>query len=171
MFTPFLAALVMAPQHSRGHGHMRHSAKAQKPFNEEPGIRAGYADVTRAFETKNWSLFRSRLAPNFQQELPNHHVLSAKQTMSGIRQQFGPLSEIKAKFDVQQIKVNGSTAVCEARIVTTAKMKDKKGGHTVRMEGSETDSLKKIGGRWVAYFVKVHDQSESVDGHVVMHMP
>lgn len=171
MFTPLIAALVMAPQHSHGHGHMRHTTKAQAPVDETPGIHAGYADVTRAFETKNWSLFRTRLAPNFQQELPNHQVLSMKQTLAAIRQQFGPLSDIKFNFDIQQIKLDGATANVEVRASGSGKMTDKKGSHSVRMEGSETDSLKKIGGRWVAYYVKIHDQSESVDGHVVMHMP
>ncbi len=161
----------MAPQHARGHAHARHSGKVQKPVDEEPAIRAGFADVSRALETKNWSLFRTRLAPNFQQELPNHQVLSMKQCLAGLRQQFGPLSEIKSKYDIQQIKPTGSTAVVDDRFSANAKMQDKKGGHTVHMEGSETVSVKKIGGRWVAYHEVIHDQSESVDGHVVMHMP
>lgn len=171
MFTSFLLAILIAPQHGHVRSHTRHSTRAQKPVDEEPGIRAGYADVAKAFETKNWSLFRSRVSPNFKQELPNHQVLTLKQTIAGLRSQFAPLSDVKAVMNVQAIRVTGSTAEGDARFSADGKMKDKAGVHKVHMEGSETDSLKKIGGRWVASYVKIHDQSVTVDGHVVSHMP
>jgi hypothetical protein len=171
MFTTFLAVLVMSPQHTRGHGHARHKAHVQKPVDEEPGIRAGYADVQKAFETKNWALFRSRVTSNFQEELPNHQVLNLKAAMASLRHNIDPLTETKARFNIQDTKITGSTATVLARFSADGKMKDKKGTHKVHSEGSETDSLKKVGGRWVAYYAKIHDQSTSVDGHVVSHMP
>lgn len=169
MFVPLIVAIAMAPQHH--HGHMRAHGNTRKPVDETAGIKAGYADVQHAFETKNWALFRSRVTSNFQEEQPDHKVYNLRQAMDNLRTQFAPLHDITAKFDLQQIKQDGPSAVCEVRFTASAKLKDKKGEHTMRMDGSETDSLKKVRGRWVAYYAKIHDQSVSVDGHVVSHMP
>jgi len=164
-----LAVLALSPQH-RHHGQM-HMRTKMKPVNEEPAIRAQGKKVERAFETKNVALFRSVMASNFQQETPDHKVANLKQVLKGFRDGLAGLTDIDATVNVQWVKVNGRTATVEDRYWLKAKMRDKKGMHNVRMEGSETVSLKKMGGTWLAYYDKVHDESFSVDGHVVSHMP
>ena len=163
MFVSIVAALALSPQHMRHHVHQHGPKRPAKVVDETPGIHAGYADVKRAFETKNWTLFRSRCAPNFVEELPNRQRLNLKQTIAGMRKQMEPLSDIKVNFNLQDVKVTGHTATVLARFNGDGKFRDKKGMHKMHLDGSETDSLKKVGGRWVAYFVKVHDQSVSVD--------
>jgi hypothetical protein len=88
-----------------------------------------------------------------------------------MKSQLAPLTDIDAEINVQRITVNGRTAKIEDRFFMKAKFKDKKGKHTLRVEGSETVSVKKVGKRWLAYYVKVHDQSEAIDGRVVSHSP
>jgi hypothetical protein len=171
MFVTIVATLAMLPQHKHHMMRGHKPAKMAKPVDESPAIKAGFMDVKHAFETKNWSLFRSRCTSNFQQELPNGQVLTLRQSVANLQKTLGPLTDIKVDMNLQQIKVDGNMAVVDDRFMMKAKMKDKKGSHNVRAEGSETVSTKKVGGRWVAYHEKMHDQSMSVDGHVVMHMP
>ena len=172
MFVTICAALALSIQqgHHRTHGRM-HGHQKPVVVDETAGIKAGYADVKRAFETKNWALFRSRCTSNFEEELPNHKKMNLKQALAQLRQEFAPLTDIKVSFDLQDVKVNGNTATVVGRYSGDGKFKDKKGSHKMHSEGSETDSLKKVRGRWVAYYVLIHDQSTSIDGHVVSHMP
>lgn len=166
MLVTIVAALALSPQRHHAMQH-RHA----KPINEEPAIRAGFNDVMRAFETKNWALFRSRCAPNFKQESPNHQIMNLRQCVATMQRSMAPLTDIKASTILQRIDVNGKMAKADDRYLLKAKFKDKKGSHTMRLEGSETVSLKKIGGRWVAYYVKTHDESVAVDGRIVSHQP
>lgn len=170
MLVTIVATLALAPQHRHHHGKM-HGQKA-KPVNEEPAIRATVKKVEQAIETKNMAMFRSLCTPNFQQELPNHKVLSFKESSNEMRKALAPLSDIKASITVQKIDpTTGNQSTIDDRYVMKAKMKDKKGTHDVRIEGSESVSIKKVGGRWMAYYLKTHDESVTVDGHVVSHMP
>jgi len=173
MFVTICAALALSIQ--QGHHHRGHHSMAgnKKPVavDEMPGIKAGYADVRKAFETKNWSLFRSRCTSNFEQELPNHQKLNLAQTVAQLRKQMNPMTDLKVDYNLQDVKVNGNTATVLGRYSADGKIKDKKGSHKMHVEGSETDSLKKVRGRWMAYYVLIHDESVSMDGHVVMHMP
>jgi hypothetical protein len=168
MFVTILAAVALTPQraHHQTRSH-RHKHVVAKVVDETPGIKAGYMDVEKAFETKNWTLFRSRCTSNFKEEMPNHQVLDLNQAVAGLRKQFGPLSDLDVHYNLQQQKVTGSMAEIEGRVWGKAKLN----GKSVRLDGSETDYLKKVRGRWMAYYVKIHDQSMSVNGHVVMHMP
>ncbi len=170
MFVTICAALALAPQHH--HHGMKHSQKAGKPVNEEPAIRATVKKAEHAFETKNIGAFKTLCAPNFQQELPNHQVLSFKQSMAQMKKVLGPLSDLKVAITVQKIDpTTGNQSTIDDRFLMTGKFKDSKGAHNMRIEGSETVSIKKVGGRWMAYYLKTHDQSISVDGHLTSHMP
>jgi|SRR5579885_498386 len=164
MFVSIVATLVLSPQRMHHH-HVR--AKKAVAVDEEAAIRATGAKVKRSFETKNYSLFRSLLTSNFQQEMPNHQMLNVRQTMAQMRKSLDPLSDIKCTLDLQTIKVDGRSATVEDRFTMTGKA----GKHSMRVEGSETVSLKKTGGQWLAYYDKLHDQSVAMDGHIVSHMP
>ena len=91
--------------------------------------------------------------------------------MAMMQKNMAPLSDIKATMILQRIEPNGKMAKVDDRYLLKAKFKDKKGNHSMRIEGSETISLKKVGGRWVAYYVKTHDESVAVDGRIVSHQP
>ena len=169
MFVFLAAALALSPQ--RAHHHHARPHKPAKAVDETAAIRVLGHKVQRAFETKDMSLLRSTCTSNFQTEMPDHKVYNLKQSLAMLRKQLAPMSEIKAQVNMQQTKVNGNTAMVDDRFTLKGKMADKKGKHNVVVDGSETISLKKVRGQWLAYYDKMHDQSVSVDGHVVSHMP
>jgi hypothetical protein len=170
MLVTIVATLALAPQHK--HHKMMHGNKKAMPVNEEPAIRATVKKVEHAMETKNVGAFRMLCTPDFQQELPNHQVLSLKQMMNQMKKGFAPLYDIKANIMVQRIDpTTGNKSMIDDRYMIKGMFKDKKGTHNMRIEGSETVSIKKVRGTWMAYYLKTHDESVSVDGHVVSHMP
>ena len=170
MLLSIACAVALSQQRMHRH-HAHHVATKAKPVDETIAIRKQVHKVEQAFDTKNYTLFRSVLTSNFQQELPNHKVLSLREAVATLRQYLTPLSDISANINLQEIKVDGSTATINDNYSMKAKMTDKKGKHNVVILGSETVSAKKVRGQWLAYYEKGHDQSMSVDGHIVMHMP
>ena len=145
--------------------------KKKEPVNEEPAIRAAVKQVEKAFETKNFKMFSAMCLPNFQTEDPNGKVMNYKQSMAQMKKDMAPLYDIKANITVGWIKIDGNKATLDDRYLVKAKYKDKTGTHSMRMEGSETVSLKKVRGKWMSYYVKGHDDSLAIDGKLVMHRP
>ena len=176
MLVTIVATLALSPQkmhHHSMHQHKRvHAAKAaDTTAADEKAIRAVAHKVERCFETKNLKMFRTLVTSNCQQEMPDHKVMNLKDSMAQMRKDLAPLSDIKCVINIQNINITGRTATVDDRFNMVGKFTDKKGKHTMKVEGSETVSVKKVGGNWLGYYDKIHDQSVAVDGHVVSHMP
>jgi ketosteroid isomerase-like protein len=142
--------------------------EARRVMGEHAAIRAGFSRVARAFERKDWKAVKSMVTSDFRQVEPNKKVKNIDQAVAELRRALGPLSELKVKFNVMDIQLTGgNTATVETRYQADGK----DGNKNVHVEGSETDRLRKVGGQWKAAYIRVHDESVSVDGRVVEHMP
>ncbi|MEA2553281.1 MAG: hypothetical protein QOJ65_1457 [Fimbriimonadaceae bacterium] len=172
--TVVVAIALLSPQHKHSHGQVHRPTltkaqmEARRVMGEHTAIRAGFTKVARTFERKDWKTLRSMLTSDFRQVEPNKVVKNSDQAVAELRRGLGPLSELKVKFNVMDIKLTGgNTATVESRYEANGR----DGNKNVHIEGSETDRLRKVGGQWKAAYIRVHDESMSVDGRVVSHMP
>ena len=178
MLATLAAVVIMSPQrhsHMRPHKPMPHMTKAQRQMKmqmmEEASIKAGYRQVSRTMQNKDWNGLRGMMTADFKQRLPDGTVLNAKQATESLRGAFAHVTKLKVQCTPGLIQLQGDTATVEARYWADGKFTDKKGQHHMHAEGSERDRLRKIGGMWKAAYIVVHDHSVIVDGHVVAHMP
>lgn len=138
---------------------------------QEASIRALYPRMERAYEAKNWRAIDRAMTRDFVNETPDHKKVGRAALLKSQRQAFASFNKLKVEIDPLSVVVNGRRATVECRYSLSGRFNDKRGAHSIKVEGSEADIFRKVGGRWLLAYIREHDSSTMVDGRVVEHSP
>ncbi len=159
MFATLSAILIFTGQHPKA------------PDADATAVRAMYPAFGRAVEAKNWAAVSRLLAPGFVEDTPTHQKIGKAAFLSAHARAFRPLNKVKMSSQIMEVNTAKGRADVELRWEMTAEMHDKKGKHSVLAQGSEAHSWRKSHGKWQLGYIREHETTFAVDGHVSQPKP
>ncbi len=146
-------------------------AQKNTDVRDDSQNRVSYRRIETIFDNKDWNGLSRVLTADIIEESPVQHKIGKREFMKEHVSQFGLLKEINMRISLGDIKMAKNRATVEERYLLTANLKDSKGTHSMRAEGSEMDLWRKSRGVWAVGYIKEHDSTLTIDGKVVRHSP
>ena len=131
---------------------------------DEDLIKQTCTQIAQATQARDWKKLGTLCTPDFRQTTMGGQTVSLKQLTRGFDQAFSGYHDPKTTFKINSLKVKGMSATGNLSWTVKATIINNRGKHSFVSTDTETDTFKKVNGKWLESSVKELTGQTYLDG-------